>query len=129
MLSIGAVNTTIVQASPPTVNETVIGTTSLVSTPKDSVIVLLLFMVAFTPGTGQTGVFFRVRQGTTVAGTPVSVNVGENTLNASGVVRTFMATDIAISGAQNQWSFTFAGFGNTGNANITSVLSAVLFLA
>jgi hypothetical protein len=128
VLSIGAANTTIVNGSPATTTETVIATTSPVATPKDPVIVLLVFMAVVQAGTGSTGVTYRVRQGTTTAGTAIQQNV--NTDAVAGAFRSYvvLATDFAIAQANAQWSLTYAGIGNTGNATVSQIVAAVIFL-
>lgn len=129
MLSIGAANQTVVLATINDAVEHVIATTTPVSLPKDSLLVLLLFMVAYQAGTAMTLATLKVRQGSSITGGLLQDNLFDTAGALTYYVRSVLAVDIPIMGAQPVWSLTITGQGNTGNLHINNVTAAAIFLS
>lgn len=117
-------NTTVV-GGPVNAAETVCAITTPLIMPRDSEIVLVMFMVVLTVGASSTQVTFRIRQGTLVTGAAIQQNVNDQGIVAGNVMtRTILGVDTPLLGANLQWNLTITQAGGTGNGTVTQIVAA-----
>lgn len=122
-------STAIVNATLVTTAETVVATTPPLNLPLDFALVFLLFYFNGTTGATVTGVQYRLRRGTTVAGALVPAAFGSLIVGAAAQMTSssfYVDTPGAVAG--QQYSLTLTQVGATGNGSMTDVCIAAFVL-
>jgi hypothetical protein len=123
------VTTTIVNATLVTTAETVVATTGPINLLIDAALVALYWLVFVTTGAGTGQLTYRIRRGTTTAGTLVNALAWQDAAAAStAYVRGGCYVDSPGSVAEQVYSLTMQQTGATGNGTVGDIFLAAMVL-
>lgn len=124
-----SVFTTAILGSPVVTNtETVIATLPPLNLPIDNAAVLIFGIVNIALATGTTSGAFRIRRGTTTAGTQVNAATSATETASTTIFQSVMYVDTPGIVAGQQYSITFQSVGAGANHTVNDVFMCAFVL-